>query len=355
LQAKHRALAVVAGVAAFAALSACDAPLGFGQPSTRALESGAVDVLSAAKSFEITGSYTGPGALPTQASAGRTNPPPSTVRWSIDLQIARPSTEHLIVSTSDVTLEAILILDKTGFAALDAYFRGNQFLSQHMGSDPLSRNLVKAAGNAWWKGSPGVVPSLPDLTNGSSFRTTFLGTAVTQRSDHVAVGGLDAVDLSGPRADVFIGTTPPYQLLRVQLKKGVVVDGISDADLRFTNFDKDFKIAAPTDVIDFSNLSTLSPIYTVVSVDASGCASPCVVSAQVKNLGGKRAARAPSTITFTLVDAASKRAVGSCQVQVQPDVGYNATTTVSCTISGVSGQQVNAATITATPDNPGSA
>jgi hypothetical protein len=341
LQAKHRALAVVAGAAVLAALSACDAPFGLGQPSTRALENGVADTLTAAKSFEITGSYMESGS-----------------DWSIDLQLARPATEHVVVSNADVKLEAIVFLDPTGFRPTDAYFRGNQFLSQHMGSDPLSRNLVKAAGNAWWKGSTlgsGLVPRLPDLTDGSSFRTTFLGTAVTQRSDHVAVGGLDAVDLSGPRADVFVAATPPYRLLRVQLKKGVVVDGVSDADLRFINFDKDFRIAVPADVIDFSNLSTLSPIYTVVSVDTSGCASPCVVSALVKNLGGKREARAPSTITFTMIDAASKRTVGSCQVQVQPDVGYNATTTVSCTISRVSGQSVNAAIVSATPDNPGGA
>jgi hypothetical protein len=262
------------------------------------------------------------------------------------------------VSNADVKLEAIIFLDPTGFRPTDAYFRGNQFLSQHMGSDPLSRNLVRVAGNAWWKGSTlgsGLVPRLPDLTDGKSFRSTFLGTAVTQRTDHVSVSGLDAVELSGPRADVFVASNPPYRLLRVQLKKGVVVDGVSDADLRFINFDKDFRIAVPADVIDFSNLSTLPPIYTVVSVDTSGCGSPCVVSALVKNLGGKREARAPSTITFTMIDAASKRTVGSCQVQVQPDVGYNATTTVSCTISRVSGQSVNAAIVSATPDNPGGA
>ncbi len=347
-------LAAFAGAAALACLAACDAPFSLGQPSTRALEDGAAETLTAAKSFEITGSYTGPDSLPAQASAGRTSTP-SVVTWSIDLQVVRPNTQHVVVSTSDVKLEAILIFDPTGLNAADAYFRGNQFLSQHMGGDPLSRNLVKAAGNAWWKGSPGQVPRLPDLTDGTTFRSTFLGTAVTQRSDHVAVDGLDAVDLAGPRADVFIAATPPYQLLRVQLKKGAVVDGISEADLRFTNFNEDFRIVAPTDVIDFSNLSTLSPIYTVLSVDTSRCASTCLVSAVLKNLGGRRAARAPSTVTFTMVDAATKRAVGSCQVQVQPDVGYNATTSESCTISGVSGQTVNAATVTAAADNPGGA
>jgi hypothetical protein len=44
-------------------------------------------------------------------------------------------------------------------------------------------------------------------------------------------------------------------------------------------------------------------------------------------------------------------ALGSCQAQVQPDVGYNATTTVSCTIDGVQAQ--NAAVVTASATNPG--
>ena len=105
--------------------------------------------------------------------------------------------------------------------------------------------------------------------------------------------------------------------------------------------------------LDFAHASGIRPLDP--AKDTSGCASPCVVSALVKNLGGKREARAPSTITFTMNDAASKRTVGSCQVQVQPDVGYNATTTVSCTISRVSSQSVNAAIVSATPDNPGGA
>jgi hypothetical protein len=331
LQAKHRALAVVTGAAGLLALSACDAPFNLGQPSTRALEDGAAGTLTAAKSFEITGFYSESGT-----------------RWSIDLQVTRPDTRHVVISSSDLKLEAIVVPDAD-------YFRGNQFLSQHMGSDPASRNLVKAAGNAWWKGSATDVPRLPDITDGNTFRSTFLGTAVAQRFDHAAVDGLDAVNLSGPRADVFIGATPPYHLLRVHLKKGAVVDGIGDADLRFSSFDRDFRITAPSDVIDFSNLSTLPPIYTVVSVDTSRCGSSCVVSALLKNLGGKSGGRAPSTITFTMTDSATRQAVGTCQVEVKPDVGYNATTTVACTISAPNGQQVNAAAVTATPDNPGRA
>jgi len=291
-----------------AALSACDLPFGLGLPTTRSLESGATGTLLAADSFQITGSY----------SEGSN-------RWSIDLQRSRLGSEYVTVTTAGVKLEAIIIGN-------DAYFRGQQFLSAHMGSDIVSRSFVKAAGNGWWKGSAGHVPQLTDLTDGNAFRATFLGPAITQRTDHVSVDGVDAVELAGARGEVFITAQAPYRVLRVRLKHGVVVDGIRDADLRFVNYNHDFGISAPADVIDFSNLTTLPPIYTVVSVDTSGCGSPCVVSALLKNLGGLLHAQAPSTISFTMADTASRQLLGKCQAQVVPDVGYNATTTVTFTI-----------------------
>jgi hypothetical protein len=317
------------GAVVIATLSACALPFGLDLPTTRSLESGATGTLVAADSFEITGSYSD-----------------GSKEWSIDLQLSRPGSEHVTVTAADVKLEAIILGN-------DAYFRGQQFLSAHMGSDVVSRNFVQAAGNGWWKGSAGQVPELTDLTDGNLFKTTFLGPAVTQRTDHLSVDGIDAVELSSARGDVFVTAQAPYRVLRLRLKHGVVVDGIRDADLRFVNYNNDIRISAPADVIDFSNLSTLPPIYTVLSVDTSGCASPCTVSAQLKNLGGMTGARAPSTITFTMTDAASQQPVGRCQTPVVPDVGYNATTTVSCTINDVTVQLSNAATVTATPDNPG--
>src|SRR5207248_7522936 len=131
---------------------------------------------------------------------------------------------------------------------------------------------------------------------------------------------------------VFITAQAPYRVLRVRLKHGVVVDGIHDADLRFVNYNHDFGISAPADVIDFSNLTTLPPIYTVVSVDTSGCGSSCVVSALLKNLGGLLHAQAPSTITFTLADTAFRQVLGKCQPPAVPHVRYNPTTTATGTI-----------------------
>lgn len=329
LPASQQLKAVLIGALAAASLSACDLPFGLGLPTTRSLERGAAGGLADATSLEITGSYYEGG-----------NP------WSIDLQLRRPDLEHVTVTAARLKLEAIVL-------GKDTYFKGQEFLSAHMGSDVVSRSFVRSAGNGWWRGSTGRVPQLTEMTDGNTFSATFLGQAVTQRIDHLTVDGVEVIDLSGPRADVFVAAQAPYRVLRLRLKHGVVVDGIHDADLHFGNYNRDFQITAPADVIDFSNLSTLPPIYTVLSVDTSGCNSPCVLSALLKNLGGMTGAQAPSTVTFTLTDTASRNTVGSCQAQVVPDVGYNATTTVACTADTPTAQTSNAITVRAVADNPG--
>lgn len=324
----HPFTALTVAVAALAALSGCGA-LASG-PATRALENGAAESIDSARSFELKGTYNDPEGS-----------------WSVDLQIARPNSEHVTID-GPVKLEAILMGGTT-------YFRGQSFLAQHMGADPLSQQKVRAAGNSWWKGSIADAPRLADFTDGATFKSTFLGAVASRRTDNLFVDGSPAVDLSGVRGDVYIAATAPYQPLRVKLNKNVVIDSISDADLRFLNFDANFSISAPADVIDFSDLSTLPPIYYVMSVDTSGCASPCVLSAVVKNIGGTTGATGPSTVAFVVTDAASGKMVGGCNVQVTPDVGYNATTTASCTVGDLNGEQLNAAMVTVTVENPGRA
>ncbi|HXO58592.1 MAG TPA: hypothetical protein VN834_02225 [Candidatus Acidoferrum sp.] len=310
-------------------VAACEPPFQLGQPTTRELETGASGSLSNATSFTLRGTY-------LDASGAQ---------WTINALLLRPDREDVSVTGPGVQVEAILI-------GSQAYFQGQAFLAQHMGSDPTSQNLARAAGNAWWKGSTELAPQLPDLIGGTGFRSTFLGSAVTQRTDHVSIDGLGAIELSGPRADVYIRATAPHYLLHVRAKQGVVIDGLKQADLDYGNFNRRTEITAPSDVIDFSNLTTLPPIYTVVSVGTSRCGSPCVVSAQLKNLGGLFGATAPSTVAFTMKGSVSEGVIGTCQAQVTPDVGYNATTTVSCTIN-LSGQPENAAVVTATATNPG--
>lgn len=314
------------GVVLLAVLAACDLPFGIGLPSTRALEAGVRASLASTR-FEISGTYLDTGQ-----------------EVSVDLQIERPDTEHITISGDKLKLEAIVLTSA-------AYFRGQDFLAAHMGQDPLSQNLVRAAGNGWWRGSAGLFPPLSELTQPDAFQRTFLGPAVNNRSDHVSVDGVDAADLSGPRGDVFISLAPPYSLLGLRFSGKTSIDGLQQAVLAYGSYGKDFGIKAPTDVIDFSNLSTLPPIYQVVSVDTSKCANPCVVSALLKNLGGLSGAKAPSTVTFTMTDTATNAVVGACSVPVAPDVGYNSTTTVSCTIPQT--KSTNAAVVSAIATNPG--
>jgi len=315
--------------AALVAMAACDLPFGLGLPTIRALNSGAGDSLDAARSFRIAGDY-------SEAS----------IPWKIDLELVRPSTEHMLLSSKNVNLEAIVIEH-------GSYFRGRQFLASNLGSDPVSQSLIQAAGDSWWTGLAAPGPVLPDFIKGGGFKATFLGTAVTSRTDHVSVGGVPAVELSGPRADVYLGEAPPYHVLRVHMYPGAVVDGISGADFIYSDYGRNFAIAAPSGALDFADQSTLPPIYTVVSVDTSACASPCLVAASLKNLGGKAGSRGPSTVTFTMTDPQTNSVLGACKVPVQPDVGHSVTTTVSCTISGVNGAEHAAAVVTAAADNSG--
>jgi len=323
-----RLIAVVgAGAALLTAASACE-PLGLGLPTTLELESGAGDGLDAAKSFEVAGSYVVSG-----------------VPWSIDLQLVRPQTEHLLVNQGTTQLEAVVV-------GSQAYFRSRKFLSEHLGDASAARTVVNAAGTAWWEGSAADLPDTSDFTDGTRLRAAFLGPVATQRLDHVSADGVDTAVFVGPRADVYIAESSPHRLIRLHIKRLAVVDGIAGGDMHYSNYGQDFGIVAPSDVIDFSNLSTLPPEYTVVSVDTSGCGSPCAVSAVVKNLGGKEGAQGPSTVTFTLSDSASGIALGTCTAQIQPDVAYNSTATVSCTIA-ISGLSFNSAVVTANPYNPG--
>ena len=335
--------------AALLGLSACDLPFGIGSPTTRALENGVLASLQQ-QSLEITGFYTQTVVAPPPpiVSGARVSAPAVGTRWSLDLQLNnQQSARRMSVTNGTVKLDAIVLPSA-------AYFSGQAFLLQFLGGDPRSRDLARAAGNGWWKGPAGLVPVMIDFTNGVQFRSTFLGSAITSRTNHLSIDGSDAVELSGPRADVYIASASPNRLLRLVIHKRVTIDGIGESDLHYSNYDKDFHLAVPGDVIDFSNLSTLPPIYSVLSVDTSRCGSPCVVSALLKNLGGPTGASGPSTITFTITDPATKTVAGTCTATVSPDVGFNATTTASCTIA-LSGPAPNAAIVTATPNNPGRA
>ncbi len=321
---------LLVGVAVAILASACELPLGLGLPTTRELENGAIAALTSARSLEVAGSY--------QELSGR---------WDLDVQIARPAI-HVVASKDGVPLEAILI-------GKDGYFRGQELLAEQLNGDAASRSLATAAGNGWWKGLLPSPPDLADFTDAAKVRATFINAGLDARRDQVVDHGVQTVLLSGPRADVYIREAAPHELLRLRMHAGTTVAGISRADLLYSHYGTDFKIAPPSEVINFADLSTLAPIYTVLAVDASGCGSTCLVQAALKNLGGRIGAKAPSTITFEMTDLVSGAVIGSCKGTVAPDVDYNATTTVSCTIVPATGVDFGAAKVTATPNNPGHA
>lgn len=312
-------------------VAGCDLPLGLGFATTRELEDAALGELASAKSFEVSGSYI-----------------ELEDHWIIDVQVARPRSKHVTVERNGVRLEAILI----GTAR---YFRSQKVLAQQLGTDHASRNLEQAAGNAWWTGLGAPGPDPFDFTDAATLKAALINSDLVTRRDRVTMNGVETAELSGARAEVYIEEAAPHRLIRLRTRAGAVVEGIRQADLDFGHYGADFKIAAPRDVINFADLTTLPPNYTVVSVDTSGCGSPCLVQATLKNLGGRNGAKAPSTVSFQMSDLVSGRAIGGCTGTVAPDVDYNATTTVSCTIAEAAGADFAGAKVTAIPNNPGHA
>src|SRR5438270_1964882 len=312
-------------------VAGCDLPLGLGFATTRELEDAALGRLASARSFEVSGSYFELGE-----------------HWVIDVQVARPHAKHVLVERNGVRLEAILIGAAT-------YFRSQQILTQVLGGDQASKNLAQAVGNAWWTGLPATGSSPFDFTDPAELKAGLINSGLVNRRDRVPANGVQTAELSGPRADAFIAEAAPHELIRLRMRPGAVLEGIEKGDIIYSHYGANFKITPPTSVINFADLTTLPPDYTVLSVDISGCGSPCLVQATLKNLGGRNGAKAPSTVSFQMSDLISGRAIGGCTGTVTPDVDYNATTTVSCTIAEAAGADFAGAKVTATPNNPGHA
>lgn len=317
--------AIATAVAGLWLTGACDSSLDIGEPSTRALEDGVTAGIGRNHSFEITGSITEAGLI-----------------RHLDLRVDRMGAEQMVLTGDHFNLEAIITDGHS-------YFRGREFLAQHAAGDAGSVSLLNQAGDSWWRGSGQETPKLIALVDAESFRSNFLGPAVTSRSDHLSVEGVAAVRLMGPRAEVLIARDEPHRLLALRMRNGATVDGIVATDLRYGNYGGVPAIGPPEGAVNFRDFSTLPPLFTVEMVDGSACGSPCVVSARVRNLGGANAPGAASKIAFKLSDPASGRVYGSCVGEVPSGVRYDSTELVSCTMSIPSGGEPNGATLTATP------
>src|SRR4029077_16068870 len=109
----------------------------------------------------------------------------------------------------------------------------------------------------------------------------------------------------------------------------------TNGDLAFTNYNTAFEITEPAGALNLDDPTTFPPYYEGGIPDLSKCnTDPCTVSETVKNDAGTQGASAPSTVTFTLTNDADGAVVGTCKVNISPDVSNGQSTTVSCTITG---------------------
>ena len=305
-------IAVVAAAGLLAA--GCGSPFG-GQslPSTSQLVNGAADGFAKATSLEVSGTF-------TEASAS----------YTVDIQFAPPSTAHLTVTQNNkLRFEGLAVNGKI-------FFRGRDFIALLLGSGTSDQQLAKAVGDRWFTSSApkDVIPlDVSPFTDASKVKANFLTTLPAKRKDNVTSSGVMTAELTTDDYIVNITEASPYRLVSLRTAQGKTVQQLTDATLAYSNFNKDFAIQTPTDVVDKDNHSTWPPMYTRVSIEHSGCNDPCTLSAVYRNDGGTTGASAPSTVNFTLTSKADGSALGSCKATIQPDVANGQTVTESCSIS----------------------
>jgi hypothetical protein len=170
-----------------------------------------------------------------------------------------------------------------------------------------------------------------------------LTTSSLKRKDNVSTNGVMTAELTADDYILNISEASPYRLVSLRTAAGKTVQKLSDAQLTYTNYNKNFAIQAPTDAIDKNDHSTWPPLYTRVSVNNSRCNDPCILTAVFRNDGGMAGASAPSTINFTLTSKADGSVLGSCnKVPIQPDVANGQTVTECCEISSSAWTAFNA-------------
>jgi hypothetical protein len=314
-------------------LAACGLPFGIGQASTSQLINGAADTLAKAKSFEVTGTFTS-----------------DSDKYQIDLQYESSGTAHMDVTKGTTHLELLQINGK-------AYFRGKDFVASVAGTDTFGQALARAVGDKWFTSKDATPIDMSGFTDAAKVKANFLNTLSVTRKDNVTYNGQDTAELSDSDTILNITESSPYELLRLRTQPGKTVSGMTDADLAFSNYNKSFNIAGPTDVFQMDDPTTWPPYYVVTAVNLDRCSGdPCTVAATLKNNGGAKGAAAPSTVTFTASNDADKSVLGTCKATVSPDVANDAATSVSCSITGGAWttfvQSGGNYTVNAVADNP---
>jgi hypothetical protein len=298
-------------VAAGLLAAGCGLPFG-GQslPSTSQLVNGAADGFAKATGFEVTGALTEDGAS-----------------YTLDVQFTPPSTNHVtLTQNGTLNVESVAVNGKV-------FYRGRAFIALLVGSSASDQQLAKAVGDRWLTSSSAIPFDLGAFTDASKIKDNFLSASSLKRKDNVSSNGTMTAELTADDYILNITEASPYRLVLLRTAQGKTVQKLSDAKLAFTNYNKDFAIQTPTDVVDRDNHSTWPPMYTRVSVNNSKCDDPCILSAVYRNDGGTTGASAPSTVNFTLTSKADGSALGSCKATIQPDVANGQTVTATCSIS----------------------
>ena len=301
-----RKLLVTSAVALL--IGACSLPFGIGHPSTSQLENGAADNLANAKSFEVKGTFTD----------GQTH-------YTFDTKYVKPSTEDTNISEGSVSYEVMQIGGKV-------YVKGRDYLTNALTSQD-AKQIINAVGSRWFTISTAQPVDLSPITDANKVKANFLTTISDKRTDDVSVDGQNTAELTLSDAILNVTESSPYRLVRLRSVSGKTVNGVSDFDMKFSNWDQEFGLQTPTNVFDLDDPTTWPPYYQIVGQpNNSGCADPCAMSATYQNAGGLNGAIAPSTVTFTLTAQDNTTQLGSCKATIQPDRPHGQQFTVSCSI-----------------------
>jgi len=294
-------------------IGACGLPFGLGRPSTAQLENGAADSLAKATSFEAKGVVT-----------------ESSTDYTFDTKYVKPSTEDVLVTQGALSYEVMQIGGKV-------YFKGNAFLSSMLKSAD-AQQILKAVGDRWFTTSTAQPVDTSAITDAGKVKANFLTTIADKRTDDVVVDGQQTAELTLSDIILNITESSPYRLVRLRSVSGQSINGVSNLDMKFTNYNQDFGLVQPTNVFDLDDPTTWPPLYQLDSVTqvvipgTTSCNDPCVLNATVENAGGVNGASASSTVTFVLTSDADNSTLGSCKVTIQPDRPHAQKFTASCSI-----------------------
>ena len=286
---------------------------GLGRASTSDLINGAAYELAHATGLELEGAFT-----------------KDKTDMSVDIQTNPPHSAHITASKQEPNSQAIQV-EMIQIDQKD-YYRSVDLARVAAAASASAELVAHMVGGRWftYKATP---LDLGVSANTGDIKASFLTDLSVARKDDVDVGGQGTAELSTGNYLINITEAAPHRLVFLRTAAGKTVKGLSLVHMLLRDYNKDFAIKAPTIAVDLDDPASWPPLYSVLSVENSRCGTPCTLSAQIKNLGGGGAATEPSTLTFEVINSATKQVLGSCAVTIRPDLAHNQTATERCTIS----------------------